>query len=265
MTSAAEDPQKNNGNADSVPAPAGDAKPPAPPPLAGTLPGRIARAALRLSAGVAKRGHNDHFQYAFVKDEDMTRACREALLAEGLIVLMEIDNVSQETSESGWTATRLSAFFDVHATDGPAPRMRIRWESEAADKGDKGIPKAITGARKSFLANLLLVPTGEDPEADGKVDQAAQKDEVVRRGPAPSASRVATSKQVDLVRRLHRECIAAGVTIAPLPEGLETMAGNEVSMLIDRLFSVKERAHAKQERGVGTEGAGFERADGGGA
>jgi len=37
---------------------------------------------------------------------------------------------------------------------------------QGADKGDKGVYKAITGAKKYFIANLFLIPTDDDPEGN---------------------------------------------------------------------------------------------------
>lgn len=49
---------------------------------------------------------------------------------------------------------------------GDSDHIIIKSSGQGVDNGDKGIYKAITGAKKYALQNLTMTPTGDDPEKD---------------------------------------------------------------------------------------------------
>lgn len=112
---------------------------------------------------VKKEGYNDFHKYAYAKESDYVEAIRPALLKHGLIV---IPNLVSETKEGD--LTRIVMEFEVINVDNPGDKIKTTIPAQGADKGDKGVYKAITGAKKYFVANTFLIATNDDPEDNEK-------------------------------------------------------------------------------------------------
>lgn len=109
---------------------------------------------------VPKRGWNDHHQYAFATEADITSAVRGSLFTRGVVLFTEVE---RERVEDGVTIVNtLHTFVDSESGE----ERTLRGLGHGQDKGDKGSGKAITNALKFVLTKNFLIPTGDDPEAD---------------------------------------------------------------------------------------------------
>jgi hypothetical protein len=121
---------------------------------------------------VAKNGRNDFHGYDYVTESDLVDAVRDRLSGRGVAYFFS--TVSIETRETGAKAGPITT-VEVQVTFADADTgetFSVNGFGSGQDAGDKGIYKAITGAQKYVLMKNFLIATGDDPEADEKVDKA---------------------------------------------------------------------------------------------
>jgi len=152
---------------------------------------------------IPKRGWNPNQRYKFAQETDLVAAIRPYLSAAGiLITFSQTDHeiLARQNPDAKGLLTRVRLHWTV--TDGKES-IEGDMDGYGMDAGDKGIYKAITGAKKYTLMTLFLVDTGDDPEADTKTDVLThgQPDRV--RSEEPPAAVVGPLKRSDVVRGGH--------------------------------------------------------------
>jgi hypothetical protein len=180
---------------------------------------------------VKKEGFNKAQNYKFVRETDVAEMASELLAAKGIWVhqtLIAEDMEPLYTTNSGaqmWlTKVQIAfKFIDGATLEETLPQT---FSGHGADTGDKGIYKAMTGAEKYFLMKSFLISTGDDPEADEKVDKAADAAGAataprVVRGSQTGVQRggrsdAATAAQVNEVARLVKELNLTAETALPI-------------------------------------------------
>lgn len=135
----------------------------------GSLAAKLALARKKAST-VEKKGRNTQQNYDYVKAEDVLREAESAMEEAGLVVVPSIESVIEthlETS-NGNNALMVQTQLIYRIIDAESGEYLERpWIGYGYDApGDKAIYKAITGAGKYFLAGLLGIPFGDDPEKD---------------------------------------------------------------------------------------------------
>ena len=192
------------------------------PAVAAEKPGLAAKLAeiTGLMAHIPKEGFNTNQKYKFVRETDVAEKASQ-LFAERKIFLhqsvVSSDREALYTTASGatmWMSHVVMAFQFIDGETGETT-PQATFPGDGADTGDKGIYKAMTGAEKYFLMKTFLVSTGDDPEADEKVDKAAAasgaaagpkivrgKQEGVQRG---GKSSLATIAQVQEIAKLAKD------------------------------------------------------------
>ena len=133
---------------------------------------KLAEAALSIK-GVEKDGRNDFHKYDYTSAEGLLRTVRGELLERGIVLLPSVLAIEERPvktakgNDSTVTTVRME-FALVDSETGE--REDQTWAGTGDDPGDKGLYKAYTGAIKTFLRELLLLPMGDDPEADAQTD-----------------------------------------------------------------------------------------------
>src|SRR5919204_5945698 len=132
-------------------------------------------AAARAVGNVEKSGRNARHGYDYVTIDDVVRAARTALLAQGLLVHSEITAIDEReirSQNSSGLLIRLETRWRV--LDAETGETSVHpWTSYGSDyPGDKALYKALSGARKYFLIDLLQIAVGDDPEAEDPVPAA---------------------------------------------------------------------------------------------
>lgn len=123
---------------------------------------------------IPKRGENKFHNYKYATEADVSDHVRDAL-AERKIIL--IPNVKSYTFRDHVTSGGKKEYIvtvEVEFTfyDGETGEaITFTMVGEGQDAGDKAAYKAMTGAEKYALMKSLMIPTGDDPEADDGVDQ----------------------------------------------------------------------------------------------
>jgi hypothetical protein len=152
---------------------------------------------------IAKRGHNDHFNYDFVTESDITATIRSEMASRSLMLVPDVQSVSfREVNGRNGIQTIGQVLVKFTVKDGDSgEEFSFQMPGEGQDSGDKCLPKAITSALKYALLKLFMIPTGDDPEIEGgrKVSAAAQKaaqkpQDAPRREPAATIAEKAFAK-----------------------------------------------------------------------
>ena len=116
---------------------------------------------------VAKNGRNDFQNYDYATERDFVTTLKPLLEKHGVIVIPEIaaPPTIQDSGKDGKSKlTTILMKFKLVNSDDPTDFFQVLVGGQGQDAGDKGIYKAITGAKKYFMATTFMIPTGDDPE-----------------------------------------------------------------------------------------------------
>lgn len=113
---------------------------------------------------IAKRGENKQQGYDFVRAVDVFDAARDAMHKHG--VLWTWSTTAYDIAEvAGKAWHKMSADFAFYNVDDPKDKIISTVVGSSSPPGDKGAWVTITGMMKYALIQALLLPTGDDPEA----------------------------------------------------------------------------------------------------
>lgn len=152
--------------------------------------------ARRAAEAVEKRGTNAEGDYTYARAEDVLAEASKQLEKKGILIVPSLVEEKLYFSQSGFTIAKAVIEFEVFDTK-TDESFKVRWAGTGHDSpGDKALFKATTGTTKYFLANLLGIPFGTDPEAE--LDSASES-------------------EADRIRR-DQDSAAEAPHLAPLPE-----------------------------------------------
>jgi len=125
---------------------------------------------------IAKAGRNEFQSYDYATEYDFVVALRPLLNKFGVLVLPEILDVKvADAGKDGKSKlTTLIMNYKFINADDATDYFVARVAGQGQDNGDKGIYKAITGAKKYFISNSFMIATGDDPEKDSKFTERPQ-------------------------------------------------------------------------------------------
>lgn len=136
---------------------------------------------------IEKKGHNDYDNYSYATDADIKTTVRKELIKNKLIFKHDI---TEEKTRGDIVNGKMNVlvrikveytFTDVETGN----TYGGSYYGHGADKGDKGLYKAITGSIKYILTSTFLIPTGDDPE-----DQKEKEEPFISRPTATVAEPV---------------------------------------------------------------------------
>lgn len=115
--------------------------------------------------------------YNFRGIDDVMNAVGPALRKHGGFIVPFVNSIDASTvpSKNGGAlnTVRLTVTFEVHGTDGEPISGTVA--AEAFDSGDKATAKAMSVAFRTFLLQLLCLPTDE-PDPDSFTYEVAARD-----------------------------------------------------------------------------------------
>jgi hypothetical protein len=189
---------------------------------------------------VQKEGFNTNQKYKFVRETDVVEALKPLLAEAHLFLYQTVTSCVMEPlykTASGATMYLTTVHVNFQWMDGDSGESlaAASFVGTGADTGDKGAYKAMTGAEKYFLMKTFLISTGDDPEADEKVDKAAASAgaasaPIIRKAATPATVSKggkpvsATSVQVREVFSLAAKLGLSGADIAAL--ATKTLGGD---------------------------------------
>jgi hypothetical protein len=195
---------------------------------------KLAAAAKEIGT-VEKDKRNTFHKYDYASIEAIADATRDVLLAHGILVLAgeeETDDRQRQTNQGEATVTTIKLTFRLVDVD-TGESLSIPWIGRGEDPADKGVAKALTDARKTFLIQQFNLVRGEDTEADESTDQ---------RTAAPKG----TVNLSDLAKgmtnaQLNAALVAAGLSAAEKPWGTFMRIPTESAEAVKTMLS-RERA-----------------------
>lgn len=180
------------------------------------LLGKIAAATKDIEA-IEKSGQNTFHKYRYASIEDIVNGTREHLLDHGLVVLaghQTLDERQRQTSQGEATVTTVQLTFRIFDVE-TGFAIELPWIGRGEDPADKGIAKALTDARKTFLVQQLNIARGDDTEADESTDQRSYGDG------SNTVNMIADAKGLS-DDKLNRALVAVGMPAQAKPFGAFT-------------------------------------------
>jgi hypothetical protein len=133
---------------------------------------KLADAAAAVSE-VEKDKRNTFHKYDYSSIEAVVKACRMELLNRRVLVTSGLDHVEErerQTRDGASVVTTAHLIFTVFDAE-TGESLQIPWAGQGDDPADKGLSKAISDARKTFLLVQLNLARGDDTEADEATDE----------------------------------------------------------------------------------------------
>ncbi len=121
--------------------------------------------ARKAAEAVAKNGHSAEGDFSFARFEDVLAEASKQLEKRDIFY---VPSMVEEELVVGRQGVIAKAVIEYEVTDTKTDEtLKIRWAGTGYDRpGDKALFKATTGTEKYFLARLLGIPFGTDPEAE---------------------------------------------------------------------------------------------------
>lgn len=157
---------------------------------------------------VPKSGHNDFHNYNYVTEADAVEAVRKALVDNGVVFVLDVEDhlpVRERQTKQGTsfltTLVCRASFVDSETGD----TVSYRVIGVGDDPADKGVYKAMTGAKKYALTVGLLLVAGNDPEGDTNTDRRENVAAPASRPASQPASRTASAPPAQRGGQQQRE------------------------------------------------------------
>jgi hypothetical protein len=197
---------------------------------------KLVEAALAIES-IAKDKRNSFHKYDYASAESILTAARAELLTRHVLVIGSEDHTEErarETKQGETSITTVHMIFTVLDAES-GEKLEVPWIGRGEDPADKGVGKALTNSVKTFLRQLLLLPYGDDPEADDATDERAY-------GPANGASSVNLIEHARGLSnaQLNAALVSVGLSALQQPFGYFTRVPSE--------FAERVRAALDAER-----------------
>lgn len=205
---------------------------------------------------IAKRGENKQQGYDFVRAVDVFDAARDAMHKHG--VLWAWSTTAYDIAEvAGKAWHKMAADFTFYNVDDPKDKIISTVVGSSSPPGDKGAWVTTTGMMKYALIQALLLPTGDDPEAQPETDKAERKPGATAPTNPPAATK-APDVKVGLTEPQRKKLFARldelGITVAESKRyvfkaltgkhSTKEMSGGDLDKILDFF---KEKSDATEE------------------
>lgn len=171
--------------------------PPVDPKAQAALFAKLARVMGKLER-LQRSGHNDHFNYDFVTDGDVSDPVRAALASEKVAFFASM--LRAETNGKKTVADFLYTFADGET----GAIWSCRWTGEAMDSQDKGTAKAATSALKYFLLKNFVLSSGDQAD-DTDADAAQPKPKKTAKGKSKASDNGTEALKAAFVARVLKD------------------------------------------------------------
>jgi len=135
--------------------------------------------ARKAAEAVAKNGHSSDGGFDYSRFEDVLAEASKQLEKRDIYYLPEMVDEELIIGRQGVIAKSVIEFEVTDTKTGES--LKVRWAGTGHDiPGDKALFKATTGTEKYFLARLLGIPFGTDPEADAGTSSPTPEADQIR-------------------------------------------------------------------------------------
>lgn len=114
-------------------------------------------------------GYNDAQKYKYSERNDMLRAVKDEMKAQGLLILMSQKNVTTSTiTRAEKQSTYVQIEYECQLVDTETGEMteKVTFFGTGVDPQDKALYKAATGAEKYFLRATFMLSGDDDAEKE---------------------------------------------------------------------------------------------------
>lgn len=125
---------------------------------------------------LAKDKFNDQQKYKYVSEQQVKEVI-QPLLVENQLLFLPVDQeivATDAVSDSKQRVTSVKITWEIHDIETGEVKP-IAWIGSGADSMDKGVPKAITMAIKTWCTGAFMIPTGDDPDDPGAGGNAGKR------------------------------------------------------------------------------------------
>lgn len=135
--------------------------------------------ARKAAEAVAKNGKSTEGDFTFARFEDVLAEASKQLEKRDIFYVPSMVDEELVIGKQGVIA---KAVIEYEVIDSKTDEsLKVRWAGTGYDiPGDKALFKATTGTEKYFLARLLGIPFGTDPEADAGTPNASPEADRIR-------------------------------------------------------------------------------------
>lgn len=156
---------------------------------------------------VPKNGFNAFHKYKYATESDVSEVVREELAKRHVMMIPSVreQSIREHKNARGNTEYIAKVLMDFTFYDGESGEQIVFTSvGEGQDAGDKAVYKAMTGATKYAIMKAFLISTGDDPEADTKVDErnARQQENKKPSSNAQKQPAKASGELMDTVNKL---------------------------------------------------------------
>lgn len=127
---------------------------------------------------IEKGGRNSAQNYKFVGEAQVVEKVGPKLLELGVLAFPQhrvVGSPQQFTTAKGSVQFLTTIESTWVFTDGSDQTIEVVTIGQGTDAGDKGVYKAMTGAKKYGLLQALMIATGDDPEETRADEQPEQQ------------------------------------------------------------------------------------------
>lgn len=135
------------------------------PKLLGSLVATISAVMADIGKIVAQ-GFNEHFRYNFLGDAELMGNVQPAMAKHGLSILPIKADILNETDPIGKLGRRIDIRMRWLIANDKGGFVILENVASGVDPADKGLYKAMTGARKYLHRLVFQVSTDTDPDTD---------------------------------------------------------------------------------------------------
>jgi hypothetical protein len=161
----------------------------------------IIQAVMQDVQGLAKKDKNTHQGFAFRGIDAVMNAVGPALRTHGGFIVPQVVEKTHEIMNGKLNLVRISVSFSVYGSEGEPITGTVA--AEAFDSGDKATAKAMSVAYRTFLLQLLCLPTDE-PDPDSytyNIAEVAVESKATRNW----NSEIEALTDIELARQLYNE------------------------------------------------------------
>ena len=144
---------------------------------------------------ITKNGVNTFHKYKYATCADVLEMVNAAFVKHGIasITVPEVVDLHEVTTAKGSTEHIATVKITIKLVDADSGEsLEISGMGSGQDSGDKAVMKAQTAAIKYAYLLSFAISTGDDPEADQRIDESSSASSVLS---STSASRTFQQKQ----------------------------------------------------------------------
>lgn len=178
---------------------------------------------------IEKDKHNTNGNYRYASEAAIKERFHPLFAQHGLVLVptrtSDLTTIPPSGDKKSYITTFVQGFQILDLESGQSIKMEI--PASGGDSLDKGVWKGLTGAIKYVLTTLFLIPTGDDPEADGANPKERQRPQAKAQGNQDAQATITDAQ----VKRFFAICTAKKIDNEHAKKIIKTF-GYESSRLI---------------------------------